>query len=365
MDGTQGLGEAALDRRRFLALTAATGAGVVLGSGLVLSTGAPAHAAAVPTIHPTSEWGAVPATGPVQMLSQRPTKLFIHHTASSNSTDYSLQHGYALARSIQQDHINRNGWIDSGQQFTLTRGGYTLEGRHRSLEALLNGNEHVMGAHCFAQNEFAVGIENEGTYTTVAPQAVHYAALVDLSAYICGQFGIRAYQIYGHRNFNSTECPGDKLYAMLAQLRADVAARIGGDPTPAVWTTLRNGDQGERVRALQYLLRARGATLTADGSFGSATEAAVRSFQTSSHADSDGLAGPQTWNQLFIQLARGASGEAVKAVQNQLNANGIPVGTVDGQFGPATEAGVKTLQTRSSLPVDGVVDPRTLARLTA
>jgi peptidoglycan hydrolase-like protein with peptidoglycan-binding domain len=152
---------------------------------------------------------------------------------------------------------------------------------------------------------------------------------------------------------------------MLPQLRADVAGRIGGDPTPAAWTTLRPGDQGERVRALQYLLRAHGDTLTPDASFGAITATAVRNFQASTHADSDGVAGPQTWNQLALQLTRGASGEAVKAVQNQLNANGIPVGVVDGQFGPATESGVRTFQSRSGLPGDGIVDPRTLARLTA
>ncbi|MFC4109730.1 N-acetylmuramoyl-L-alanine amidase [Micromonospora zhanjiangensis] len=365
MEETTATGGTAFDRRRFLGLTAATGAGLVLGSGLVLTAGAPALAAPVPTIHPTSEWGATPAAGAIQMLPQPPTKLFIHHTDSPNSTDYSLQHAYALARSIQNDHIKNRGWVDSGQQFTLTRGAHALEGRHRSLEALRRGDEHVQGAHCYAQNDFAVGIENEGNYMTAAPRAEHYAALVELSAYICAQFGIRAYQIYGHRNFNATDCPGDQLYAMLPRLRADVATRIGGDPTPAAWTTLRAGATGERVRALQYQLRAHGATVIADGSFGPGTESAVRTFQSSVHASVDGEAGPQTWNQLHRQLARGSSGEAVKAVQNQLNAAGIPVGTVDGAFGPATESGVRTFQTRAKFPVDGVVDPRTLARLTA
>jgi peptidoglycan hydrolase-like protein with peptidoglycan-binding domain len=353
-----------LGRRRFLGLAAVTGAGVVAGSGFIAASVLPANAAGDPTIHPTSEWGALPPTSPVQVLNRPPTKLFVHHTDSPNSTDYSLKHGYDLARAIQRDHMNR-GWIDSGQQFTLTRGGFTLEGRHRSLEAVQNGHEHVLGAHCFAQNEFAVGIENEGTYMTVAPRAEHYAALVELSVYICRQFGIRSYQIYGHRNFNATDCPGDKLYAMLPRLRADVAARIGGDPTPAAWPSLRRGDRAERVRAMQYMLRSQGSTIAADGDFGDATDAAVRSFQGSVHADVDGIAGPQTWNQLHRQLSRGASGDAVKAVQNQLNAAGVPVGTVDGLFGPMTESGVRTFQSRYGLPVDGVVDPRTLARLVA
>jgi hypothetical protein len=353
----------ALPRRRLLGLGAAAGAGLALGAGSALVGAAPAQAAP-PTIHPTSEWDAVPPSSPIQVLGHRPTKLFIHHTDTANSTNYSLAHGFALARSIQRFHMQNRGWIDSGQQFTLTRGGHAIEGRHRSLEVLRAGRGHVQGAHCTAQNDVAVGIENEGNYMAVAPRTQHYAALVELSVYICGQFAIRPYQIYGHRNFNTTDCPGDRLYALLPQLRTDVAARIGGDPTPPAWPTLRRGDRAERVRALQYLLRSRGATITADGGFGAATEAAVKTFQSDVRASSDGVAGSQTWNQLAEQLARGASGEAVKAVQNQLVAQGITV-TVDGAFGSGTEAAVKTFQGRVRLTADGVVDPRTLSKLLA
>src|SRR5256885_14879800 len=111
-----------LGRRRFLGLAAVTGVGVGAGSGFIAASILPANAAGNPTIHPTSEWGALPPTSPAQLLNRPPTKLFIHHTDSPNSTDYSLQHGYDLARAIQRDHMNR-GWIDTGQQLTLTRGG--------------------------------------------------------------------------------------------------------------------------------------------------------------------------------------------------------------------------------------------------
>lgn len=357
------VGGVPLRRRHLLGLGAAAGAGLLLGAGSSVLGAARAGAATAPTIHPTSEWGARAASAPIQLLDQRPTKLFIHHTASANSTDYSLAHGYDLARSIQRYHMDVRGWIDSGQQFTLTRGGYTLEGRHRSLEAVQGGTRHVRGAHCTGQNDLAVGIENEGTYTTVAPRAAHYAALVELSAYICGQYGIRPYQIYGHRDFTRTDCPGDQLYALLSRLRGDVAARLGGDPTPPAWPTLRSGASGEAVRALQYLLRANGAGIVADGAFGPATAAAVSDFQTARAAYVDGVAGRQTWNHLAAQLALGAAGEDVKAVQNQLLANGIDVGAVDGAFGPRTQSGVRAFQQRVGLVSDGVVDPRTLSRL--
>lgn len=361
MTGTFDTAAGAIRRRQFLRLTAATGVGLTLGTGTNVIGGGPALAA--PTIHSTDEWDAVPPSSPIQVLAKNPTKLFIHHTDTANSTNYTLAHGFALAQSIQRFHMQNRGWIDSGQQFTLTRGGHAIEGRHRSLEVLRAGRGHVQGAHCTAQNDVAVGIENEGNYMTVAPRTQHYTALVELSVHICSQFGIRAYQIYGHRNFNATDCPGDILYGMLPQLRQAIAERIGGDPTPPGWPTIRRGDTSGRVKPLQYLLRHNGATIGVDGVFGPGMETAVRTFQADVRASVDGIVGPQTWNQLAEEFARGSAGEGVKAVQTMLVAKGIPIGSVDGQFGPNTEAGVRTFQRQASLPEDGIVDPRTLSRL--
>jgi len=56
-------------------------------------------------------------------------------------------------------------------------------------------------------------------------------------------------------------------------------------------------------------------------------------------------------------LSQGASGEAVKEVQQAL---GIQA---DGFFGPKTEQAVKDFQAANSLDVDGIVGPRTRAKL--
>ncbi|HEY5835675.1 peptidoglycan recognition protein family protein [Streptomyces sp.] len=314
--------------------------------------------AATPTIYDCAAWGAKPPSAPVSVLASRPDKIIVHHTAGANSTDYSLAHAFTVARQIQDFHMTGNGWIDSGQHFTNSRGGYVLEGRHESLNSLVNGGKHVVSAHCTGQNNVAVGIENEGTYTTVAPTAQQYAKLVDLCAYIARQYGLRAYQIWAHRDFNNTQCCGDVLYSMLPQLRRDVAAQIGGDPAAPVWPVLQSGNTGESVRTLQYLLRYWGSSITADGSYGPATQSAVTSFQSARKAVADGIAGNQTWNQAVLNVSLGQTGEAVKAVQSQLSAHGIPT-TVDGVFGSGTQSGVKTFQSSRSLPVDGLVDART------
>ena len=145
--------------------------------------------------------------------------------AFPNSTDYSKAHAEQLARDCQDLHMDTNGWADTGQHFTVSRGGYVLEGRHRSLETLTAGKQQVVAAHCPGENGNAIGIENEGTYLTEQPPQALWNSLVTLCAFICQQYAIPATQIYGHNDFNSTQCPG-LIHDRLPELRASVAAAV-------------------------------------------------------------------------------------------------------------------------------------------
>ncbi|MCD8189563.1 MAG: glycoside hydrolase family protein [Clostridiales bacterium] len=55
--------------------------------------------------------------------------------------------------------------------------------------------------------------------------------------------------------------------------------------------TLRKGDEGQQVRALQKLLGG----LTVDGIFGANTESAVIAWQNNYGLTADGIVGPKTW----------------------------------------------------------------------
>lgn len=318
-----------------------------------------ALAVTTPTVYGTTAWKALAAREAITMLSTRPTRIIVHHTNSANVTDYSQAQAFKLARDIQGWHFAR-GWIDSGQQFTISRGGYVMEGRHRSLEAARDGNLHVRGAHCEGFNDVSVGIENEGTYMSAAPPSAQYSALVGMCAWLCQQYRIPATEIYGHRDFLSTDCPGDVLYARLPQLRKDVASRLG--VSVRVWPTTRSGMSGERVKTVQYLLRARGQSVTVDGSYGSGTGGSVNAFQATVGLTPDSVVGSATWENLILTVRRGDNNEAVKALQSQLNTQGFTL-TVDGDFGPGTQTAVRAFQNAKGLTVDGVVGPNTWVHL--
>ncbi|MFF9049568.1 peptidoglycan recognition family protein [Streptomyces erythrochromogenes] len=193
----------------------------------VAAAGRAYAAAAGPNIIGCAAWGARAASEPVVVLANRPERIVVHHTATANVTDYSKQRAFALAKAIQTYHMDAQGWIDTGQHFTISRGAFVMEGRHHSLAELNTGRRQVRAAHCVGQNTVSIGIENEGTYTSQTPPAAQFAALADLCAHICSQYGLPASEIYGHRDFNATSCPGDRLYALLPTLRRDVATRLG------------------------------------------------------------------------------------------------------------------------------------------
>jgi peptidoglycan hydrolase-like protein with peptidoglycan-binding domain len=163
---------------------------------------------------------------------------------------------------------------------------------------------------------------------------------------------------------------------------ASPVTRVTGNPM------LRTGSQGSQVRALQMLLNAHGSALTVDGDFGPRTEAAVRSFQARQGLVADGIVGPRTASALNTGAGQpaaptpapapaapavgqvsgspvlkvGSKGAAVSALQTALNRHGSAL-TVDGDFGPRTDAAVRAFQTRKGLVADGLVGPRTAAAL--
>jgi N-acetylmuramoyl-L-alanine amidase len=223
--GNEATAGPALGRRDLMRAAAIAGGAALLGAADLTRPHA-AGAATAPHIYTRAEWGARPPTSPAQII-KAPDHLIVHHMAFPNSTDYSLAHAFQLSRDCQDLHMDTNGWADTGQQLTISRGGYVMEGRNRSIEAIGKG-ANVMGAQCANENGHTLGIENEGTYITQLPPTALWNSLVKTLAWLCDMYGLSPYTaIVGHRDYNATQCPGDALYAQLPRLRSEVAGALG------------------------------------------------------------------------------------------------------------------------------------------
>lgn len=139
-------------------------------------------------------------------------------------------------------------------------------------------------------------------------------------------------------------------------------------------TTLRRGDEGPAVRDLQDHLARAGFGVAEDGTFGAATEAAVRGFQAARGLHVDGICGPETWGALVESAYRlgdrllylrhpNLRGDDVAELQRRLNALGFDAGREDGILGPQTERAIRQFQRNVDLATDGVCGPATIAAL--
>jgi len=291
-----------------------------------------------PAIYSCDAWHARGPSGPVVVVPTRPSKILIHHTATDNRDNVAPVDLGVLARAIQNFHMDTDGWIDSGHQFLVNRGGLIAEGRHRSLETLLGGRSFIEGSQCTDYNDVSIGIENEGTYTEVDPPAGQLASLRALCAYACLQYRVDPKHLYGHRDFRDTACPGDRLYAMLPALRSQVAQVLGKGAdwdesvSAPTWPLLRIADRGVQVFAAQHLLRAAGVPgVPADGAFGRTTADGVFEFQRRHRMEVTGMIGGGSWPLLAVPVKPGQGGEAEAAVQVLLNRPGAKQFRVPGQ----------------------------------
>ena len=156
--------------------------------------------------------------------------------------------------------------------------------------------------------------------------------------------------------------------------------------------TLQFGSEGAEVTRLQKKLQDLGYLAGyADGKFGVETQAAVIAFQQNNNLTADGKAGTATQNKLYSGTANraggnavkisgnnnsgrdtdgiastgyetleyGSTGEAVRKLQNRLDALGYKPGYTDGKFGATTEAAVMAFQANNNLTVDGKAGPAT------
>jgi len=180
-------------------------------------------------------WGAKPPTSTSAVTT--PQYIVIHHTAHKDNPNPpnddskgTLEGAEQLAKVIQGVHMGL-GWVDSGHNFLNSTGGFVLEGRQGSLEAIIKGRS-LQSAHAaqdagkLPNGNASPGIENEGNFMTFQMGKKQWDSLVSLCAAICQTCNLKPENIRGHRDFSLTACPGDWLYSQLPKLRQEVQNKL-------------------------------------------------------------------------------------------------------------------------------------------
>jgi hypothetical protein len=196
-----------------------------------------------PPIIPRSAWGGdsvPPRTSPEYGVVQMG---FVHHTVTAN--DYTPDQSASIVLAIAKYHRDTNGWNDIGYNFLVDRYGQVFEGRAGGVD------QAVVGAQAQGYNDQSTGVALIGTFTDEPIPEPAMAAVTQLLGWklslhgvpceggltvISGGGSLNRYRagtpvpmqrISGHRDGDSTECPGNALYAQLPVLRQRAAALAG------------------------------------------------------------------------------------------------------------------------------------------
>lgn len=192
-------------------------------------------------------------------------------------------------------------------------------------------------------------------------------------------------EVVANKSYGWTYTPTDTNYTTLTgsiQLWHKSTSSGGGSyyaPTVPDMPMLYRGCTGDAVKTLQDKLNTLGYNSgNVDGIFGAKTYAAVTAFQKANSLGVDGIVGKLTWAKLYgvspampvettvvgrPMVSYGSRGDAVRKLQELLNALGYDCGSVDGIFGSKTKAAVLAFQKANGLAADGIVGPLTWGKL--
>lgn len=172
---------------------------------------------------------------------------FVHHTQTPNG--YAAEDVPSILLSIFDYHVYTRGFADIAYNFLIDVYGRIWEGRAGGID------EPVVGAQAGGYNAESTGVAVIGSFFDVVPPRAAISALerwlawklslhgiptsgevtvvVDPADYFYTPFGPGAHvslpRIAGHRQGDSTDCPGNAFFARLASIRP-VAQALAGKP---------------------------------------------------------------------------------------------------------------------------------------
>lgn len=168
-----------------------------------------------PVINDRNSWGAQPPRG--AYVPHIPYRFAQHHSAGRRTSTFAET--VAELQFIQDFHQNGRGWQDIGYHFLLDDAGRIFQGVP----------EQFRGTHAGGNNTGNIGVCMLGNYHEpgVLPTTAQLDSVTALYAWLAFQYSVNIDSLFGHRDYNSTACPGDNVYIRLALMRSGVRRTLG------------------------------------------------------------------------------------------------------------------------------------------
>ena len=192
-----------------------------------------------PDVCTRSCWGARSPRSYSYMSSLN--RAVIHHTAQPG--DYntgSLSDSAANVRSIQNLHMDVNGWSDIGYNFLVDKLGNIFEGRYNSMYYNTRGAHDAVNYNSFGYNVMGYMHYPYNQQPTTAMRESLYDVIAwrmpdPFDGYGSGYYnGKTVGYVCGHRDVGATACPGDLMYQYIGtnywggEARNEINDRIQG-----------------------------------------------------------------------------------------------------------------------------------------
>lgn len=259
---------------------------------------------------------------------------------------------------IDSWHKN-NGWAGCGYHFFVRKDGSIYRGRP----------EDKLGAHTSNYNTGSLGICFEGKYNNEEMPEAQLKAGQELIKYLLNKYNLSKANVYKHKDFNNTDCPGNKFpwdkiidfNCINTIISNNVGSKKEGYSEYANYV-------GTRCKELQSLLISLGYNCGgygADGKFGKGTYNSLIQFQKDNGLVVDGLAGTNTFAKLDELINKKAVGsnsfnfeQWVRDLQSECNRQGFSNQKVDGIPGANTLEGCPTLRLNASGKITRLLQAR-------
>jgi MYXO-CTERM domain-containing protein len=175
-----------------------------------------------------SEWGARDTRC---SSTHSPYRITIHHTVTPNNDSMTMPQ---RMRQMQNFHMDTRGWCDIGYHFTVGQDGLVYQARM----------ENLVGAHVGGANTGNAGISFIGTFTDVLPSNQMFDAGAKILRAVSDYYGIALNRdrVRGHREYSSTQCPGNALYPKLGDLITLAQSYEGGTAKGELRGAIYHGD---------------------------------------------------------------------------------------------------------------------------